>query len=263
MKRRLRNQSFFMWFNKLIFPWFYLGHWGRETVVVRCSEDARIKVRVNTSDILLIWEIWKIKIYHDTRFPIRPGDTVVDLGAHIGVFSIWAAQQACDGRVLAFEASATNYALLQENKALNGADNLHIENLAIYDRDGEFTFFQPGKNGALGSFLQDEKAHQESVQATTLEAILSAHGLAQVDFLKMDVEGAEYAILLNASEESLARVRYIVLEYHRFNGLAHSPQDLVECLLGHGFRVALEPGLLFQDRLFGTGVIKAWRDGIA
>lgn len=259
MNLRLKNQSFFMSFNKLVFPWLYMRYWGKQTAIVRCGKDSRFKVRVNTSDILLIWEIWRFKIYRDLRFPIRPGDTVVDIGAHIGVFAIWAAQQAHAGRVFAYEASSTNHQLLLENKRLNGAGNLHVENLGVFDRPGEFAFYQPGKNGALGSMLQDEGAHKEIVQATTLAEIFSTHGLETVHYLKMDVEGAEYAILLNSPASCLDRVRYLVLEYHRFDGLAFGPQDLKDRLESHGFTVEVAPGILWQEKLFGTGVIRAWR----
>ena len=249
-----------MWFNKLVFPFLYLRHIGRQTALVRCSKDSLIKVRVNTSDILLIWEIWRFKIYNDRRFPIRPGDTVLDIGAHIGVFAIWAARQAHEGRVLAYEASSANHQLLVENRDLNGAGNLQVENMAVFDRSGEFAFYQPGKNGALGSMLQDESAHKEIVRATTLDDIFSAHGLETVDYLKMDVEGAEYAILMNSPAWCLEKIRYMVLEYHRFEGHGLGPQDLKDLLERRGFTVELEPGILWQEKLFGTGVIKAWRE---
>ena len=116
MNGRLKNQGIFVRFNRLVFPLFYPGHWNKETVVVKAGERNRFRVRVNSSDILVIWEIWKFLVYEDARFPINPQDIVVDIGAHIGVFAVWAAQRAHQGTVYAYEASRANYDLLVEEK---------------------------------------------------------------------------------------------------------------------------------------------------
>lgn len=259
MNNRLKNQSFFLRFNKLVFPLFYLGHWKKETVLVKAGESSRFRVRVNSSDRLLIWEIWKFRVYKDARFPINPRDIVVDIGAHIGVFAIWAALQAHLGAVYAYEASRANYELLVENQRLNQAQNLQVKNLAVYDEPGQYDFYQPGGNGALGSLLQDQRAAKETVTANTLESLFKENHIDQVDYLKLDVEGAEYPILLNCPAETLRRIRHLVLEYHEFEGTPWGPQDLERHLRLHGFQVSRDPGLLGQNKLFGTGMMLARR----
>lgn len=259
MNARLKNQAFFQRFNRIFFPLLYLRHWNKKTAVVKVGEGNRFKVRVNTSDILLIWEIWKFRVYEDARVSIRPGDVVVDIGAHIGVFAVWAAQRAQGGRVYAYEASRANYELLVENQRLNGAPNLHAENLAVFDQPGRHDFYRPGGNGALGSLLQDQRAEKEVVTATTLPDLLADRGLERIDYLKMDVEGAEYPILLHCPAETLDRVSNVVLEYHELEGAPWGPRDLEDRLRACGFQVSREPGLWGQTALFGTGMIVAWR----
>ena len=259
MNSRLKNQNLFLRFNRLIFPLFYLGHWKKETVVVKAGDRNRFKVRVNSSEILLIWELWKFRIYENPQFPINPQDTVVDIGAHIGVFAVWAAQRAHLGAVYAYEASRANYELLVENKRLNHAQNLHVKNLAVFDKPGYYDFFQPGGNGALGSLLQDQRTAKETVKATTLESLFKEHHLDHIDYLKLDAEGAEYPILLNCRPEILHRIRHLVLEYHEFENVPWGPQDLERQLRSHGFHVSRHLGLLGQNKLFGTGFILARR----
>ncbi|MCL4269497.1 MAG: FkbM family methyltransferase [Anaerolineales bacterium] len=256
---QLKNQRFFLWFNKLVFPFFYLRHQGKSKVTIDAGDDARFNVRVNTSDILVIWEIWKAKVYDDPRFPIQPDDVVVDIGAHIGGFAVRAAKQAHRGKVFAYEASSKNFAMLSENRNLNNADNLHIHNVAISDHRGEMKFFMPGDNGALGSLMQEKDSPMEIVQSMTLADILSENRIERIDYLKLDVEGAEYDILLGCSDETLSKIQKIVLEYHEFTGHHHSHIDLVECLKSHGFQVTVEAGIFPQKILFGTGILKAWR----
>ncbi|MCC6569425.1 MAG: FkbM family methyltransferase [Anaerolineales bacterium] len=228
--------------------------------VIQADSKTRFKTRVNTSDILVVWEIWKAKIYDDPKFPIRAGDVVVDLGAHIGGFSVRAAQLAAPGNVYAYEASRSNFDMLAENKKMNNIENLHAHHAAVSDIRGEMEFFLPGDNGALGSLLQDANSPRERVRAVTLADILSENGIERVDCLKMDIEGAEYAILANCSRETLQKIRYIVMEYHEFVDDSRSHRDLVRHLESHGFQVAVEGGIFPQKILFGTGIIKAWRE---
>ena len=257
---RLKNQRFFLWFNKLVFPLFYLFHQGKPVTIIKADHKTRFKARVNTSDILVVWEIWRAKIYDDPKFPIRAGDAVLDIGAHIGGFAVRAAQLAAPGNVYAYEASRSNFDMLAENKALNNLENLHAHHTAVSDSRGEMEFFLPGDNGALGSLLQDANSPRERVRAVTLADILSENNIEQVDCLKMDVEGAEYGILAGCSRETLEKIRYIVMEYHEFVDDPRSHRELVRLLESHGFRVVVEGGIFPQKILFGTGIIKAWRE---
>ena len=257
---RLKNQRFFLWFNKLLFPVFYLQHQGKSALVVEVEGGARFKVRVNTSDTLVIWEVWKAKIYDDVRLPIGEKDVVVDIGAHIGGFAVQAARLAHRGRVYAYEPASNNFAILAENRQLNGVYNLQIYNKAITNRHGKMALYLPGANGALGSLLQETSSAKEMVQVTTLTDIIAEHGIEQIDFLKVDAEGSEYDIFFHYPEETLARVRRVVMEYHEFEGDKRTHQDLVELLKSQGFRVTVESGYFLQKFLFGTGIIKAWRE---
>lgn len=250
-----------MQFNRLVFPLFYLKHLGKRTAIVRADASTRLKVRVNTADILLVWEVWRFQVYRRKGVPdcIQPDATVLDIGSHIGVFSTWAARQAPDGRVIAYEAARANYRLLEENKHLNSLDNLSTHHLAVYDRAGTFDLYQPGGNGALGSILQQTCAFREMVTSVTLADVFDQHGLTRVDFLKIDVEGAEYPILFTTPRKILQCVRYLVLEYHEFVGVPSQRNQLVHFLRGSGFHVAVDKGIPGQNLLFGTGVIHAWR----
>ena len=255
---RLKNQRFFMWFNRLVFPLFYLPHQGKQTTVIKTWDGTQFTVRVNTSDILVIWEIWKAKIYDDPRFPIQAEDVVVDIGAHIGGFAIRAAKQA--KKVYAYEASKKNYDLLEANFRMNDLKNLHIHNKAVSHQTGEMNFYMPSDNGALGSLIQETDSPMETVQATTLTDIVAENNIGQIDYLKVDAEGTEYDILFKCPLETLAKVKRLVMEYHEFDGDKRSHRDLVMLLKSHGFQVAVEGGIFPQKLLFGTGIIKAWRD---
>lgn len=262
---RLANERFFVWFNRLFFSLFYLRHQGKTRVVVDVKGGARFWVRVNTSDRLMIWEVWNARTYDDNRIPIREGDTIVDIGAHIGSFSVRAARLAHRGRVYAFEPSSKNFELLTENRLLNDLGNLYIEKCAISAMNGQMTLYTPAGNAIMGSLLQDTSSHTETVQVRTIDSIVAEHGIARIDLLKMDVEGAEYDILFNCSNETLMKIRRVVMEYHEFEGEKRNRLDLARLLEAHGFHVVVEKGIFPQPPWFGTGIsrigiIKAWRD---
>jgi FkbM family methyltransferase len=259
-----KRELFYQRLNKLIFSIFYLPHQRKATAVIKVEDGVHFKVNVNTSDALMIWEIWKAKVYDDTRVPICAGDVVVDMGAHIGAFAVRAAKLAKGGQVYAYEASSKNFALLTENRQLNGLENLYIENSAVSNRRGKMPFYTPSDNRILGSLLQNTSSFIENVQTITFSDIITEQSIDQIDFLKVDVEGAEFDILFTNPDETLSRTRKIVMEFHEFKEDKRSHHDLVNLLNSHGFEVVVEKAIFPQPNWFGTGIakigiIKAWR----
>ena len=213
---RSKRELFYQWLNRLVFSLFYLQHQGKATAVMQVEDGVQFKVHVNTSDALMIWEIWKAKVYDDARIPIRAGDIVVDMGAHIGAFAVRAARLAQGGQVYSYEASSKNFALLTENRQLNGLENLYVENSAVSNLRGEMPFYTPSDNRILGSLLQNTSSFVENVQTITFSDIITEHSIDQIDFLKVDVEGAEFDILFANPDETLSKTQKIVMEFHEF-----------------------------------------------
>lgn len=261
---RNKKELFYQRLNSLIFSLFYLRHQGKATAVIKVEDGVQFKAHVNTSDALMIWEIWKAKVYDDARIPICAGDVVVDMGAHIGGFAVRAARLAQDGQVYAYEASSKNFVLLTENRKLNNLGNLYIENSAVSNQRGLMPFYTPSDNRILGSLLQNTSSFVETVPTKTFSDIIAEHAINRIDFLKVDVEGAEFDILFADPDKTLSRTRKIVMEFHEFKGDKRSHHDLVNLLSSHGFDVVVEKAIFPQPGWFGTGIakigiIKAWR----
>jgi len=130
---------------------------------------------------------------------VGPGDHFVDVGANIGYFSLLAAGLVGDaGRVSAFEASpVTRHALLR-NVRLNGiADRVVVFGAAAWDGDSELTLHQgPVENAGLSTLGGDARSIDSfTVRAVALDDCLPFHD-HPVRFVKIDVEGAEYHVLL-------------------------------------------------------------------
>ena len=215
-------------------------------------------MRVNTYDRQALHEVWAQKEYEDEHFTIGPNDVVVDIGAHIGTFSVWAAKQATSGRVYAFEPNQENYRLLEENKQLNNLTNLHLFNLAVSNQVGEAVLFNSDHHSLSHSFFEVGAPNQTTVRTTSLAEILQANGIHRVNYLKIDAEGAEYLIVLNTPARALRRIDKIIIEYHDYLNHDHTYQDLEKYLAENGFEVELGASAV-QRALLKIGLLKARR----
>jgi FkbM family methyltransferase len=155
---------------------------------------------------------------------IGPGQVFVDVGAHIGVFSVLAAYRAGPtGRVIAFEPEPANRALLARNAAANGV-TVDIRPRAVAGAPGQVGLYGQADNKGGWSLMPDGAAGPDLVvEATTLEAELA--GLERIDFLKLDVQGAEPAILESTMSlwRRFPRAPMILFEFNPRSWQEHDP----------------------------------------
>ena len=129
---------------------------------------------------------------------VKPGMVVIDVGAHVGYYSLLAARQVGPaGKVSAIEPESTNFALLQRNIELNGYTNIVMLNKAASNRVGSTTLFLTALDNGRHSTYRHASPERGSiaVDTTTLDAVIDAQGWAKVDLVKVDVEGAERDVL--------------------------------------------------------------------
>src|SRR3990167_6652949 len=80
--------------------------------------------RAGSFDRFVIWEVWSLHDYDKGGFEIKPKDTVIDIGAQIGAFSVYAAKKASKGKVIAYEPFLESFKILETNRKLNKIKNL-------------------------------------------------------------------------------------------------------------------------------------------
>jgi FkbM family methyltransferase len=166
-------------------------------------------------DIRFIDEIILRNCYTSSDgFQIQSDWTIVDCGANIGIFTLFAAIQATEGRVLAIEPAEYNCELLTENVAANGFKNVRVLKLAVSDSSGTGTLLltHPGNEYILKGGMDNSNAKTEKVKTVTMSELFDLLELSHVDLLKMDVEGMEFEVFKDSAW--LERVKRIVLEVH-------------------------------------------------
>jgi FkbM family methyltransferase len=194
-------------------------------------------------DVWIIKESCLDRGYEAASVPVRDGWTVVDIGAGLGDFTVHAARLNPNGTVHAFEPFPESFALLVENVRLNRLENVKLSPCAVGGRPLErLTLYASGEavqHSTTGQAAQ-AAAPTFEVACTSLDQIFDERRLTVCDYLKIDCEGAEFEILFNASESTLARIRHLCLEYH--DGVtAHTHADLARFLREKGFRVTTQP----------------------
>lgn len=190
-----------------------------------------------------VYEIFGDDAYEVDRLVagVDPDATVLDVGGQIGGFSLAVARALPQGRVQVYEASPTSAAYIRRNMSANGLDDrVTVHAIALAAEEGEFTLVDTGTasghNGMTSAaWLMEQGATEVTVPARTLDQAFADAG-GSVQIVKMDVEGAEYDIILGSSPESWASVRKVVMEYHPVAG--RSLAELVDFFATAGLSVA-------------------------
>lgn len=171
---------------------------------------------------------------------VGEGNTVLDIGANIGFYTISLAQQVPTATILAFEPIPATFAYLRENIALNGVANAQVFNFGLSDQEGEQIFYFSPRNSVSASAARVAEEDDTAMvvgRVRRLDDVVREQGV-RVDFLKCDVEGAEYLVLRGAAE-TLRRDRpLIVAEMLRkwSAKFCYHPNDIIHFLGALGYR---------------------------
>ena len=234
------------------------------------------------------------EIFHDNSYlkhgiALHDGDCVIDVGANIGMFTLFVQQHCPNATIYAFEPATAVFDILQTNATLYGT-NVKAFNLGLSNEVGQapFTFY---KNSSVFSTvhadttadayaiktivqntlkvqpnLPDAKQHHladrfmadrltavtETVQLTTLSQIIREQQIEQIDLLKIDVERSEWDVLQGIEAEHWPRIKQIVIEVHDQQG------DLIAAVMAllkdKGFTVVLDEEAL----LHGSGLYNVY-----
>ncbi len=168
-------------------------------------------------------------------------DCVIDIGGHLGFFSLYASLLNSDVPIYAFEPHIGNYEILKKNLKDNRIKNVYPKQLAVSDKveQTELKISKEDLNHALINPLEPT-GEVQIVQTTTLERIFSKNGLGHVSLIKIDCEGAEFALLYATPDPIFDKVSNIFLEYHDWIEGENS-DELKRFLEGKGFKVEKYP----------------------
>ena len=189
-------------------------------------------------------------------FRPKEGDIVVDVGAHIGRYTIIASKMVgSQGIVIAIEAHPANYDILKENILLNKLSNVTSLNYAVHSRETLVKLYEPGQEEGFtiyNTIMTDRTSFNSQkyieVKADTLDSLLLRNGIKQVNWIKIDVEGAEYEVLRGATNIlSSSKDISLLIEIHNLgveNKTFYEP--IMQFLESKNYKLSFE-------KIYGTG----------
>jgi FkbM family methyltransferase len=157
---------------------------------------------------------------HVCRQYVRDDYNCLDIGANVGLMTLYLAEHCTSGRIIAVEPHRSIFEALEKTLAANGIKNAVTVNAAIDEQNGEVPFTEDSAYGRI------DPTGTTLVQAMTLATLLERYGMDRVDFIKIDVEGHEPVILRTALDVIKRDRPLIFVEFNAFMLVMSNMQPL-------------------------------------
>jgi len=199
-----------------------------------------------------IVELWLEHTYTAGFYRPADDDVIVDAGANVGIFAIQMARQNSHCRVIALEPFPENFEYLEANVEQAGLKNVTCCEMALGAGFGKGRMQATGSRSLDHVLRFSDSNATEGVPVVPLSGLFDLAGVKEIDFLKVDIEGAEREVFGAASPAVLGRFKHIALEYH--DQLVPGTLELLLQVLDRTHQIALRP-----SKLEGCGILLAAR----
>lgn len=197
----------------------------------------RIFAPKNAAGVFL--EIFQDCTYEQVWQP-QPGDTVIDVGAYVGMFTVKASDAVGQsGRVIGIEPCPETFKTLRQNS--KHCHNVRLVKKAIMSQTGRGKLYY-SKSAAANSMVTQWGKYVE-VDTITLDELVKSLGLGKVDFIKMDAEGAELDVLKGATGTLKRGTRLVIAAYHTTEDGKREINAVANYLKSVGYKVIYKKGL--------------------
>ncbi len=201
---------------------------------------------------------------------MKPAPRILDCGSNLGTASLFYKRRYPSARITAYEADPALCAMTKRNLERNGASDVEVIHAALWTANGEVTFRAEGSDsGMIDGLAGVVDAKSVTVPALRLREIIERD---RIDLLKLDIEGAEDAVLADC-EPVLDRVAAVIIDLHEFDPRDRQAPRVLERLSRCGFVYAVDelapqpwrppvgaPDSPFPGRpLIWTQTVRAWR----
>ncbi len=225
-----KNLQIFLDSRKIFKNWYsypkvYYNLVKDEFIIFKTKNDLKIKIRTKSTDLMALTNVWMMKEYEIEKFSISQDDIIIDIGAHIGLFSLLVSKLCSDGKIFSFEPIQNNFNLLIDNLKSNKLQNVFPFNLAVSENSSEMKLFLNNDDSAHSVFGKNNNF--VTVKSIPLKRIFDENNINSCKILKLDCEGAEYEIINSLPDKYFDRIQNIIIEYH----LADSKPELGENLI--------------------------------
>lgn len=185
---------------------------------VKIFKHLKVWFRSQTEDELVLNDSFDNDIFYK-ELPYLNVDSnpiIIDVGAHIGTFSMFSSIKYPTAKIYAFEASHDTYSLLQKNITENNLlDQIKAFHQALCGTDGSVKLYHNIIDGNWGHTIsKDVSSSFEVVDGISMSTFVASNKITDIDLIKFNCEGAEFDIILNCPEAILARIKCAIILYH-------------------------------------------------
>ena len=179
--------------NWYLYPLVYFSIIKRDYIIFETYSGLKIKLRTRSTDLMALTNVWLVEEYSGSNFRINANDVIIDIGAHIGLFTLYASQYCKNGTIFCFEPMDENYDLLVDNITQNNLKNVKLFKSAVSKSESTITIYRNKDDAGHGMFRFT--SHALKVDSISLKKIIDENSINQCNLIKIDCEGAEYDIL--------------------------------------------------------------------
>src|SRR5215213_7980331 len=240
-------------FNDSFGPSFYFMSFLYKAIkFLRLGNPVSLKISVPKYNYKVLCPIKKEEIINMTireddiieHFTPKEGDVVVDIGANIGRYTIISSKRVgANGKVVAIEAHPGNFEMLNSNIKLNRLTNVIPLNYAVYSKDTKIKLYLPEVESGYTIYntIMYNRARTEDkfveVNANTLDYLLQLKGIMDINWVKIDVEGAELEVLKGATNMlSKSKDIALLIEVHGLDNY----RPILEFVSSYNFKIEFE-----------------------
>lgn len=238
--------------NWYLYPVVYFGLSKKMFVVFKTRSGLKLKLRVNSTDLMALTNVWLVQEYSKYDLVIDKEDIVIDIGGHIGLFSLFASQFCKKGKIFCFEPVSENYEMLLENLELNKIQNIIPFNLAVARKSARVRIFLNEDKAGHSMFVPNSQIIE--IESISLKEIFDDNNIEKCGLIKIDCEGAEYEIIDSLPTEYFKKISNFIIEYHFAQKNLELLKNLKNKLSDLGFKLEIiehdiDMGLLYAKNI--------------
>src|SRR3989338_5242752 len=220
--------------NWYLYPFVYFKILRRDYVIFETYSGLKIKLRTRSTDLMALTNVWLVEEY--SNFRINGNDIIIDIGAHIGLFTLYASQYCKNGTIFCFEPVDENYNILLDNIKQNNLKNVKPFKSAVSKSESTITIYR--NKDEAGHSMFSSTSHALKVNSISLKKIIDENSVNQCNLIKMDCEGAEYEIIESLPLEYFKKISKLIIEYHFADSKPKLVNDLKTKLMTASFKIS-------------------------
>ena len=237
------RQIFKNWY---VYPKIYFGLSGEMYPIFETKSGLKIKIRKNSTDLMALTHVWLIGEYKRKNFEINRNDIVIDIGGHIGLFTLYASQFCKNGQIFTFEPMNENFDILSQNIISNNLKQVKHFNLAVTNSNSPVKLYLNDDDSGHSMF--SESSESVTVNSISLKEIFDKNKIEHCNFLKLDCEGSEYEIIRHLPSEYFQKIDKMIIEYHMADTHPELLDELMQILKSHNYEFKIKT--LYNDSGF-------------